>query len=328
MPDNALTAPPIMPPTKHSSLTNWGGYYTISFIVVGCKMSDAVAALPKGLTLNKTYAKPGGGSEMLYPILVSVGNIEDAHLRAGSFLGINYYEIFSAIPGVELNQGEGPLGPFIYPYRGYLNRLLPTVLGRVSGLRKYWDRVRIATTSSTTSSPPYSTDLFTVQSLFAGQPILDGEFEFGQSIGLSYINLRVETLQQLLPPNLVAMGLFGHPVRTKFDFKFEHGLAWEITRAKVNIRVPDIIPGMNQPVTITYPPTGDASSIVWPDCGFAPVRAFVPWQLKSDKGNALAAASLMPAIPAGGSQGNSDSAGGSGSSPTPDSAAPPTVPLK
>lgn len=327
MSHNALTAPPPMPAAKRSSLTNWGGYYTITFVVVGCRMSDAQAALPKGLRLGKAYVQQKG-SEMRYPILVSVGSIEDAHLYAGSFLGINYYEVFSAIPGVELEQGEGPLGPFIYPYRGYLNRLLPVVLGRLSGLRKYWERVRVATESRGSTLAPSSTDMFTVRSLFAGHPILDGEFEFGRSMGLADMDERVQTLAQLLPPNLVAMGLFGHPIRTVFDFKFDRGLAWTISRAKVNVHVPNIIPGMNQPMTITYPPIADPFSIM-EDPRYAPVRAFVPWQLKSnDQKDALAPEALLPALPAHGSAGGQNTAAGSGAAPAAVPAVAPATPPK
>jgi len=307
-----LTAPPPMPAEKRRSLKDWSGYYTVTFVVVACKMSDAQAALPKGLTLDKSYGQQHG-SETLYPILLSVGSIEDAHVHAGGFFGINYFEVFSAIPGVELEQGEGPLGPFIYPYRGYLNQLVPVILGRLSGLRKFWERVRIATVTRSVAEQS-STDMFTVSSLFAGHPILDGEFEFGASLGVSDLNLRVQTLAAVLPPNLVAMGPFGKAIRSEFEFRFDRGLAWTVNRATVNIRIPDVIPGINQPVTITYPPTAGASSLVWPeDTRYSPVRAFVPWRLKSnDMKDALVPARLLPALPAHGSA--ADSAGAAPSS--------------
>jgi hypothetical protein len=319
-----------MPAAQRRSLKDWTGYYTITFLVVGCKMSDAEAALPKGLALDKSYGQQNG-SEMLYPVLLSVGSIEDAHIRVGSFLGINYYEVFSAIPGVELEQGEGPRGPFIYPYRGYLNRLLPVVLGRLSGLRKFWERVSVATVSGAGGTPPSNTEMFTVRRLFSGNPILDGEFEFGASLGVSDLNRRVQTLAELLPPNIVGLGPFGKAIRTVFDFRFDRGLAWTVTRATVNIRVPDVIPGVNQPVTITYPASAGASSLVWPeDPRYSPVRAFVPWQLKSnDMKNALAPARLLPPLPAHGSAGDSNKAAASSAiSPAAGSTVSPATPPK
>jgi len=312
MSDVPLPAPPTMPAAKRRSLKDWSGYYTITFLVLGCKMSDAEAALPKGLALDKSYGQQNG-SETLYPILLSVGSIEDAHIHVGSSLGINYYEVFSAIPGVVLEKGEGPHGPFIYPYRGYLNRLLPVVLGRLSGLRKFWGRVRLATVSGGVAARPTNTDLFTVGSLFTGKPILDGEFEFGASLGVSDLNVRVQTLAELLPPNIVGLGPFGKAIRSEFEFRFDRGLAWTVNRATVNIRVPDVIPGVNQPVTITYPASASAPGLVWPeDPRYLSVRAFVPWRLKSNEmKNALAPARLLPPLPAHGSGGDSNEAAAS-----------------
>jgi len=80
--------------------------------------------LPKALHADPKLVVDGG-----YPAVLLFGCISDAMNRLHPFLGMNYLEIFSAIPGVypdTLDATSGGFaGPFIYPYRGYFSNLIP-----------------------------------------------------------------------------------------------------------------------------------------------------------------------------------------------------------
>lgn len=293
-------APPASQTSDRVTLNDWTGYYTITFVVVQTDIEAARKALPKGLTLRDWYGKGGK-----YPILVSIGSIENARPRVGFWIGFNYYEVFSAIPGVELEQPGGhTIGPYLYPYRGYLNRLLPVILGRLSGFRKYWERVEVEDVLADIEESPFENEksaAFSVKSLLFGSPIMDGEYSFDQALGLAEPDSRVVHMAQLLPPNIVGVNPLGKLCRSMFDFRFDRGLAWDVTRVNLNIHVGDVIPGITTPTTITYPPTS-ANTIIWTaDARYAPFRAFVPWRLRSEKElNQVAPAQLMPALPHGG----------------------------
>jgi hypothetical protein len=320
----ALAQPPAAPAAPETSdressgrvsLKDWTGYYTITFVVVETDIEATRQALPKGLKLNESYGRGGK-----YPILVSIGNIENARPRVGFWIGFNYYEVFSAIPGVELEQPGGhTIGPYLYPYRGYLNRLLPVILGRLSGFRKYWEQVDVEHFLTGTEDSPKSA-AFNVKSLLFGSPIIDGEYTFDRGFGLAGPNPRVELIAHLLPPNIVGVNPLGRLCRSMFDFRFDRGLAWNVTKADLNIHVGDVIPGITKPTTITYPPPPNTNTILWSDdARYAPFRAFVPWRLRSEKElNQVAPARLMPALPHGGTGTQAGAAAaGSGAPPKP-----------
>lgn len=277
-------APPV-------SLNDWTGYYTISLVVLEIATQAAAAALPKGLRLNPSY---GAGGK--YPILLSVGSVEDARPRVGGSLGFNYYEIFTAIPGVEVdNVLSEAVVPYLYPYGGYLNRLLPVALGRLSGFRKHWERVTLQQYPNNPEISP-NRETFDVKSLVLGKPILDGSVTIQQDLGLSAPNCRVRKMAQLLPPNIIGVDPSGKLRYSIFSFFFDRGVAWNIDQATINIRIADVIPGVNQPVTIEYPP--QESTMVWhQDDRYLPVRAFVPWRLQS--GGVMKTAGGAQAVGAG-----------------------------
>jgi len=256
------------------SLYDWTGYYTITLVVLQTTQAAAAAALPQGLHLIPSYGVGGK-----YPILLSIGNIEDARPRVKGSLGFNYLEVFSAIPGVELDSSpDGVVVPYVYPYRGYLNQLIPVVMGRLSGLRKYWERVNVRQSPDDPDGTPNS-ESFEVKSLLFGKPLLDGNYSFPEKLGLAEPNSRIGQMERLLPPNIIGVNPFGKLCRNIFNFRFDRGLAWDVDQATINIRVAGVIPGIDQPVTIEYPPR-NALAIVWQsDNRYMPVRAFVPWRL-------------------------------------------------
>jgi len=283
--------PPAASDGSTVSIYDWTGYYTITLIVVQSTQAAAAAALPEGLRLNPSY---GAGGK--YPILLSIGNIEDARPRVGGSLGFNYYEVFSAIPGVEIDSTlDGVLVPFVYPYRGYLDRIIPVVMGRLSGFRKYWERVKVQQFPDDPDRDPNS-ETFEVKSLLFGKPLLDGKYSFKDKLGLAAPNSRIGEMEKLLPPNIIGVNPFGKLCRNIFNFRFDRGLAWNVDQATINIRVAGVIPGVTEPVTIEYPPPNDVA-IVWrQDERYMPVRAFVPWRLQA--GGVVQSASQTQAVAA------------------------------
>ena len=203
---------PVFSAGQPVSWLDWTGYYTITFVTVRTRMEAAAKALPKGLKLTPSYALAG-----MYPILLSIGIIEDARPRVGTWIGVNYYEVFSAIPGVQLEQpGGGSIGPYLYPYRGFLNRLLPVFLGRLSGFRKYWDRVQVEAAKAALGTTPKSGE-FSVKTLLGGNPVMDGQYTYGAP-GPAEPNQRVDAMRQLLPPNIIGVNPFGKLCRSVLRF--------------------------------------------------------------------------------------------------------------
>jgi hypothetical protein len=255
---------------------DWTGYYTISILVLTTRIEAARAALPKGLRLDESYGSPNGS----YPVLVSFGVIENAHPSKGSAIGFNYYEAFSAIPGVQLDQPKsGPPGPYLYPYCGYLNRLLPVVLGRLSGFRKFWERVSVVRWTGDSTR-----DGFTVKSLLSGNPIMDGQYTIEKKLGLAAPNPRVQHMQKLLAPNIVGVNPLGNLARSVFSLGFDKGVSWDISHAKLNLH-DDFIPGIKGKIDIDYVKGAQtANTLVWTaDDRYLPFRAFVPWRLISER---------------------------------------------
>lgn len=270
---------------------DWTGYYTISLLVLKTRIEAAKAALPKGLRLDESY-----GSAGMYPILASFGIVEDARPRIGGKIGFNYYEAFSAIPGVQIEQEhKGPIGPYLYPYRGYLNSLVPVVLGRLGGFRKDWECVTY--TQAKGDKRSYQ---FAVKGLFSGKPILEGEYEADAEMGFAGSNPRVQRMEALLPPNVVGVNPLGKLVRNVFRFDFATGFAWNLSKAVMQIHVEDFIPGIESPIVVNYDKNADAvNTVLWSKNNeFLPVRAFVPWRLISEKElDALAWSTLGPSTP-------------------------------
>jgi hypothetical protein len=131
--DHDVQCPPGMSPWgwlggQAGDPTQWTGTYIMSVLPARSDLATVSKCLPTGLHADPEMVIEGG-----YPVLLVFGCIADAQNRVYPFLGMNYLEIFSAVPGVYLDtldsNSGGFAGPFIYPYRGYLSHLLPTILG-------------------------------------------------------------------------------------------------------------------------------------------------------------------------------------------------------
>jgi hypothetical protein len=247
------------------SQKDWTGFYTITLLVLRSATEDVRKALQDvRLVLDESYAEDG-----LYPTIVFCGAVQNARPLRGGAIGFNYLEVFSVIPGVRLQQPDGgSLGPYLYPYKGYVNHLIPCVLGRLSGFPKVWDRV-----SLTRSGSGITSDGFSVSQLITRKPILSGRFSLDSGIKAAPNNSRVGMLSRLLPPDIIGVNFFGKLVRTSFKFYYEQGTAQDVNDADVQIYARDLIPGISDPTS--YKQIGWSEN----DNRYRPVRLFVPWRL-------------------------------------------------
>jgi hypothetical protein len=242
---------------------DWTGLYAITILVVNTDIEAARDALPDGLELNPEYAQ---GSQ--YPILMSFGSILNARPRVGGSIGLNYLEVFSAIPGVRLrNQPQS--GPFLHCYTGYLNHIIPVLLGRIAGYRKFLKRISLTHGSTTVHG-----DGFEVKQCLSGRTILSAKFQASRQYEPALKNKRVKLLSTLIPPDIIGVDLFGRLIRTKFQFLYGLGSARDITAASVTASTKNFIPGRTGPIQL-----GDVSSFSW-DERYLPARLFVPWRLQ------------------------------------------------
>jgi len=260
---------------------DWTGLYTITILVVKTKIEAARNALPQDLVLDESYGQDGS-----YPILMSCGSIQNARPRLGGAIGFNYLEVFSAIPGVRLRNPNGGFpGPFLHPYTGYLNHLIPVALGRAAGIRKYWERLSVSRKAHLITS-----DGFRVQGLLSGRPLLSGQFSVSTKVEAATENRRVVSLAKLLPPNLIGVGLLGKLVQTKFQFFYSLGTAEDVVDASVDIKTNNFIPGISGPISYA-----SMAEFQW-DPRYLPVRLFVPWRLREKDGQCgTKAAAVEPA---------------------------------
>lgn len=238
----------------------WTGNYIATFLVAAAKPSDAQSVLRKGMSIDRDLAE-----DESYPVILGFGVFENARSLRYPFLGLNYNEFLAAIPRVFFPDGKYPYpGPYLYPYRLYLNRLMPTIFGRLSGYPKNWERVSIKTTDC-------SNYVFNVSNLFSGKPMLELNF----SVSPQYHRIKhfstFNQLRRLLIPNIVASGFFNIPVRSFFALDVENAVAWDVPTATLKIDDPSLFPVL--PGVHTW--QGIEQEF------YGAVRLYLPWQLSS-----------------------------------------------
>jgi hypothetical protein len=219
----------------------WTGVYIVTILVAQSDYATVAKCLPKGLKPDPSLIKDGH-----YPVVLLFGCMNDAMNRLYPFIGMNYLEVFSAIPGVYIERPDIPgdpfKGPYIYPYRGYLNRLLPCIFGWLASYPKAWKRVEYQRQNQ---DSPF--DSFRVRPLFGGKPLVTAEFESD----LNYEPLwdfksRMDDVLRLISPNVIHANLLGSGFkRSSFDMSFlDSAVAWDLPNAKAEISDPDLFPGM------------------------------------------------------------------------------------
>ncbi|HUK23479.1 MAG TPA: hypothetical protein VLV49_02785 [Terriglobales bacterium] len=241
----------------------WTGNYIATFLIANVKPEDAQSILPNGMLTDPKAVHNGS-----YPVVLGFGTFENARSYRYSFLGLNYSEFLAAIPRVSVPGGQYKYkGPYLYPYRLYLNRLMPTIFGRLSGYPKFWERV----TLTGAGDPPFDY-AFKVATLLTGQPLLKLTFTASATVNKISHFPRFNDIRRLLIPNIIANGFFGIPVRTFFELDVANAMAWDLPAA--TLEVPDknlfpVLPGKYTWKGIEQEPYGA-------------VRVYLPWRLTSD----------------------------------------------
>jgi hypothetical protein len=211
--------------TMLSSLQDWTGWYEVALFLCHCPLDDLRRDLPSGLNLDPNLAGDTG-----YPLILSFGAVEDAHPRSLEINLLNYCESFSAVPGIYAQQS----GPYLHPLLGYLNKILPVLLGRASGYPKMWSRVERKGRES-----------FHVQTTLGAHPVLDARFQLAPQSKPALENARVQRLIPYLHPNVIGRSLFGGFAKTIFTFDWESGTAWDIESATLDLHDDLFAPGFH-----------------------------------------------------------------------------------
>lgn len=220
--------------------TQWTGVYVVTILVAGATPETVSKALPPGFRADASLARRGE-----YPVLLLFGSILGAANRMHPYLGLNYTEVFSAIPGVHIDSpdaNDGFDGPYLYPYRGYLNHLAPCILGWLASYPKVWSQI-----THERLSPEENHDSFTVRPLLGGDPLFTADFE----TELSYKKLeafrpQVDKIITLVSPNIIHRNLFGSGyVRSVLDLAFfESAVAWNMRNADIKVYKEGLFPGL------------------------------------------------------------------------------------
>ena len=220
--------------------TQWTGVYIVTVLPAKSDIQTVSKCLPAGLHPDPTLVTNGG-----YPVVLLFGCICDAMNRVYPFLGMNYLEIFSAIPGVYLDtldsESGGFAGPFVYPYCGYLSHLIPTVLGWLASYPKEWKNVQYQRKDLQSNH-----DSFRVAPLFGGSPLLTAEIDSDEDYQPLSAFPRLPEIERLLSPNIIHEKLIGRGfTRSAFDMSFlASAVAWNLPNVEVQINDPGLFPGL------------------------------------------------------------------------------------
>jgi hypothetical protein len=240
----------------------WTGNYIATFLVAAAKPSDAQSVLRKGMSIDSNFIIKDS-----YPVVLGFGTFENARSRRYPFFGLNYTEFLAAIPRVFQ---AGPKyrypGPYLYPYKLYLNRLLPTIFGRLSGYPKYWERV-----SLTRAADPPNTYRFNVGKLFTGKSLLQLNFTVSPAFHKVRHFPRFSQIGRLLTPEIVARSLFDVPVQTFFELDILNATVWNVPTATLQLDDQSLFPLL--PGTHTWKGIQQET--------YGAVRLYLPWRLTS-----------------------------------------------
>jgi hypothetical protein len=259
----------------------WTGNYIATFLVASAKPSDAQSVLRKGMSIDQGLINDGS-----YPVVLGFGTFENARSTRYSFLGLNYTEFLAAIPGVCMPDPKYQYqGPYLYPYKLYLNRLMPTIFGRLSGYPKFWERVSLS------CAPEPNTFVFSAETLLTGKPLLNLNFTVSPMFHSVRHFGNLNQLSRLLIPNIVASGFFNIPVRTFFDLDIPNATVWNVPTATLKVQdnsLFPVLPGTHNWKGIQQEPL------------YGAVRLYLPWKLTSDDEPNPSQGSLVPLSPATG----------------------------
>jgi hypothetical protein len=141
-------------PNYPYSIWDYHGYIRTAIVVNYLDRAKVAALLPDYLELAPV---PDCAADK-HPVLFSFGLNQHFGPIWMPFKTISYMELLVSIPDTQLKgKSGGYVGPFYYPPRLWLNRLFPTIVGRLLGYRKFLGRI------------PTTADSCTIRTLFGGE---------------------------------------------------------------------------------------------------------------------------------------------------------------
>ncbi|HEY0758973.1 MAG TPA: hypothetical protein VGD59_06935 [Acidisarcina sp.] len=144
--------------TSHADIC---GEYLVTLLFSYIPVEEIKATLSGDLHIDPKNIRADG----THPVIYMFGYTENLHRVWNPLRGPSYLEYAVGVPNLYISGDQGYVGPFLYLPVLHLNRVYPTILGRLAGYRKYLSR--ITTTENT----------YQIKTLFSGKPLLSATFE-------------------------------------------------------------------------------------------------------------------------------------------------------
>jgi hypothetical protein len=175
---------PYLPHDLPIKTSKWDicGEYLVTLLFSYIPASEVQSTLTGGLRLDPANIRADG----THPVIYLFGYTEDMHRVWNPLRGPSYLEYGVCVPNVYITGDEGYLGPFLYLPVLHLNRLYPTVLGRLAGYRKFLSR--IATTENS----------YEIKTLLTDTPLVSATFEPTGPVEVGHCQKNMERWEQLL----------------------------------------------------------------------------------------------------------------------------------
>ena len=253
--------PPQFPPEHEPgepnypySVWDYHGYIRTAIVVDYLDRAKVAALLPDYLELAPV---PDCAPDK-HPVLFSFGFNEHFGPVWLPVKTISYMELLVSIPNTQLtDKHDGYVGPFYYPPRLWLNRLFPTIVGRLLGYRKMLGRI------------PTTADSCTIRRLFGGEIARLKFTPCGISGPISKIPAFGPWMRRANQP-IVTKVFFSNPLFTHFQWEWNlaKGQQAEVELEVLSSDFPVLAPG-----TYRWSPLRDGAS------GAILVSAPFEWQI-------------------------------------------------
>lgn len=228
-------------PNYPYSVWDYHGYIRTTIVVDYLDRAKVAAMLPDYLELGPV---PECSPEK-HPVLFSFGVNEHFGPVWMPFKTISYMELLVSIPDTRLKgKSDGYVGPFYYPPRLWLNRLFPTIVGRLLGYQKFLGRI------------PTTADSCTIRRLFGGEIARLKFTPCGISGPISKIPAFGPWMRRANQP-IVTKVFFSEPLFTHFQWEWNlaKGQQAEVELEVLSSDFPVLAPG-----TYRWSPLKDGTS--------------------------------------------------------------------
>jgi len=204
------------------------GIYLLTMTPSSITAEEARKILPLGMEMDPAKAPPDGK----HPVMIAFGFQQ--HVRAAiapPSVYFSYLEFVVFLPNVRLSKPRrGFRGPFTMMCKLYLNRLLPTILGRIIGYPKVLSRVETTETS------------YKIHSLFRGVPILSAEFKLAGDPMKLAASSNLRQFENAFSQPVGSRGMFGTMLCAFFQYQADQAQVQPV-EAQVEVFV-DGVPGL------------------------------------------------------------------------------------